>query len=449
VGLARCGGGGLVVVLGLRRMGIFHIWPYALAGLLVWYATYRSGVHATIAGVALALLTPARPFRGREVLTTLEHRLHPVSAWAVVPLFALANAGVDLRGGLLTQAATSRLAWAVAAGLIAGKTIGIAAVTLGAVRSRLGVLPAGVKTIHIWGLSAVAGIGFTVSLFITGLAYQAAGLVNQAKVGIFVGSLASGAAGAIILLLSHRGPGRLGRRPSRNDKSKRRRLRRSPRQRAVEVRPAAPASRAVPRVGAVADDGSCRAGIYIADPMVASARSAHRWVMTRLPSLELRARVRSPGDEGGWTDRRRRVGLRLRSDPITGQGRVWQWVVDVDSGLPALTDLLATCHGFLVDDDCGRLVGVVEDVELDPGSAYPVRLLVVLGWGRQRIMVSAEDVIELAPGGRRLVVACRAGHRVPARRPEVAEPAGPMVVRAAGRIREWLAGVRTGDRPRR
>jgi hypothetical protein len=111
--------------------------------------------------------------------------------------------------------------------------------------------------------------------------------------------------------------------------------------------------------------------------------------------------------------------------------------------------MLATCHGFLVDDDCGRLVGVVEDVELDPGSAYPVRLLVVLGWGRQRIMVSAEDVIELAPGGRRLVVACRAGHRVPARRPEVAEPAGPMLVRAAGRIREWLAGVRTGDRPRR
>jgi hypothetical protein len=357
-----------------------------------------------------------------------------------VPLFALANAGVDLRGGLLAQAATSRLAWAVAVGLIAGKTIGIAAVTLAAVRARLGMLPAGVGTVHIWGLSAVAGIGFTVSLFITGLAYQAAGLVNQAKLGIFAGSLASGAAGVIILLLSHRGPGRLGRRPNRNERSKRRHLRRSPSQRAVQDRTAAPASRAVPRVGAVADDGSCRAGICIADPMLVSAHRAHRWVMTRLPSLELRARVRSPGDEGGWTDGRRRVGLRLRSDPITGQGRVWQWVVDVDSGLPALTDMLAACHGFLVDDDCGRLVGVVEDIELDPGSANPVRLLVVLGWGRQRIMVSAEDVIELAPGGRRLVVACQAGHRASARRPEVAEPAGPMLVRAAGRLAGFGGG---------
>jgi hypothetical protein len=197
---------GLVAVAGLRRMSAARIWPYALTGLLVWYASYKSGIHATVAGVALALLTPARPFRGRHVLTTLEHRLHPVSAWAVVPVFALANAGVDLRGGLLTQAATSRLAWAVAAGLIAGKTIGIAAVTLAAVRARLGLLPAGVKTGHVWGLSAVAGIGFTVSLFITGLAYQAAGLVNQAKVGIFAGSLASGTAGIIILLLSRRGP---------------------------------------------------------------------------------------------------------------------------------------------------------------------------------------------------------------------------------------------------
>ena len=171
--------------------------------------------------------------------------------------------------------------------------------------------------------------------------------------------------------------------------------------------------------------------------------------MTSLPSLELRARVRLPGDDGGWVDGYRGVGLRLRSDPITGQGRVWQWVVDVDPGLPALTDMLATCHGFLVDDDCGRLVGVVEDVELDPDSAHPVRLLVVLGWGRRRIMVPTGDVIELAPGGRRLVVACQAGHRVPARRPEVAEPTGPMLVRAAGRIRAWLAGVQPGDLPRR
>ncbi len=76
-----------------------------VAGAVVWYATYKSGAHATIAGVALALLTTARPFRGRDVLAALEHRLHPVSALGVVPAFALANAGVDVRGGLLGQAA--------------------------------------------------------------------------------------------------------------------------------------------------------------------------------------------------------------------------------------------------------------------------------------------------------------------------------------------------------
>jgi NhaA family Na+:H+ antiporter len=200
---------GLLAVAGLRRLGVDSIWPYVLAGLAVWYAMYKSGVHATIAGVALALLTPARPFRGREVLAALEHRLHPVSAWFVVPLFALANAGVDLRGGLLAEAAASRLAWAVAVGLLAGKTLGIAALTMITVRAGLGVLPAGVKPTHVWGLSVVAGIGFTVSLFIAGLAYQAAELVNQAKVGIFAGSLISGVAGAAVLLLSHRDQGRL------------------------------------------------------------------------------------------------------------------------------------------------------------------------------------------------------------------------------------------------
>jgi NhaA family Na+:H+ antiporter len=90
---AACGG--LLTVLGMRRSGVAAVWPYAVVGVAVWYATHESGVHATIAGVVMGLLTPARPFRGRDVLSDLERRLHPMSAFFIVPLFALANAGVE------------------------------------------------------------------------------------------------------------------------------------------------------------------------------------------------------------------------------------------------------------------------------------------------------------------------------------------------------------------
>jgi NhaA family Na+:H+ antiporter len=190
---------GTAVVVLLRRLGTSHIWPYALVGLVTWYAVYRSGVHATMAGVVLALLTPALPVRGRDVMGLLQHRLHPVSAFAVVPLFALANAGVDLRGGALEDATTSRVAWAVAAGLVLGKLLGIGAATTLAVRFRIGVLPPGMAQRDVWGIAALAGIGFTVSLFITGLAYGDPALAEEATIGIFVGSLLSGLAGAALL----------------------------------------------------------------------------------------------------------------------------------------------------------------------------------------------------------------------------------------------------------
>ena len=197
---------GLLGVLVLRRVGLAAVWPYALVGVGVWYATDSSGVHATIAGVALGLLTPAHPVGGREVLHELEHRLHPVTAFAVVPLFALANAGMDLRGGVLADAAGSELAWAVAAGLLVGKTFGIALVTLLAHRTRLATLPPGMSTGQVWGIAALAGIGFTVSLFIAELAYEDPALVDRAKVGIFTGSAASAALGVALLLWTVRRP---------------------------------------------------------------------------------------------------------------------------------------------------------------------------------------------------------------------------------------------------
>lgn len=192
---------GLLIVVGLRRMGVHAIWPYVVVGAGVWLATLESGVHATIAGVALGLLTPAGKVSGRDVLSTLEHRLHPYSAFAIVPLFALANAGVDFRGGLLGQATSNSLTWAIAAGLLLGKIIGISAAVGICVRTGLGRLPDGVQAVHVVGVAAVAGIGFTVSLFIAELAYDQDELVQTAKVGIFFGSIAAAVLGAAILLI--------------------------------------------------------------------------------------------------------------------------------------------------------------------------------------------------------------------------------------------------------
>jgi NhaA family Na+:H+ antiporter len=204
---------GVLGVAALRRAGVTAIWPYVLAGIAVWVAVHESGVHATIAGVALGLLTPTGSIAGRDVLGVLEHRLHPVSSFVVVPLFALANAGISLDGGVLRDAASSRLAWAVVAGLVVGKCVGIAGAALIAVRLRWAQLPDGVNTGHVWGAAAIGGIGFTVSLFIAQLAYETPGTVDTAKVGIFAGSLLSGALGAALLL---RQPGARSRAAHRN-----------------------------------------------------------------------------------------------------------------------------------------------------------------------------------------------------------------------------------------
>jgi NhaA family Na+:H+ antiporter len=210
--------------------------------LVIWYFTLESGIHATLAGVALGFLTPARPFyrprdfdeRARSILdqyplepesvraqehadheamllseisleavaplNRMEQRLQVWSSFLIVPLFALANAGVDFRGSSFGEAATSTVAMGVALGLILGKTLGVSLFTLGAVRLGIGRLPTGTTWRHVFGLSAVAGIGFTVSLFIAGLAFTDPHIVDLSKVGIFIGSAISGIIGALILL---------------------------------------------------------------------------------------------------------------------------------------------------------------------------------------------------------------------------------------------------------
>ncbi len=197
--------GGLLVVGVMRAAGVSAVFAYVPVGVFVWYSTLHSGVHATIAGVALGLLTPAHPIDGRQVLDEVQHALHPITAFTVVPLFALANAGVDLRGGALADAATSRLAWAVLLGLLVGKIVGIGGATWLAMRLRVGVLPTGMPVRLVWGVAALAGIGFTVSLFISDLAYADPLLVTHAKVGIFAASALAAVLGTGLLLTLTRG----------------------------------------------------------------------------------------------------------------------------------------------------------------------------------------------------------------------------------------------------
>jgi len=190
---------GLVLVVLLRRLGATRPWHYAPLALAVWVAMHESGVHATIAGVLLGLLTPTGVIGGRNVLEELEDQLHNVSAFVIVPLFALANAGVDLGGGAVADAASSGLAWAIVLGLVVGKLVGIGGATMLALRMGWGTMPEGVGRAQVWGAAALGGIGFTVSLFIAQLAYADEALVDTAKIGILAGSIVSGVLGVLLL----------------------------------------------------------------------------------------------------------------------------------------------------------------------------------------------------------------------------------------------------------
>jgi NhaA family Na+:H+ antiporter len=195
---------GLLVVAAMRALGVRRILAYVPLGLFVWVATFESGVHATLAGVALALLTPAVPVGGRDVLGELEHRLHPWVNLGILPLFALANAGVKLSGGELSDSNGRKIALAVALGLVVGKFIGIGGATLAALRLKLGALPSGVDRRGLLGAAALGGIGFTVSLFITPLAYDDPLLIGAAKLGILGGSIVAATIGVTVFLTAPR-----------------------------------------------------------------------------------------------------------------------------------------------------------------------------------------------------------------------------------------------------
>jgi Na+:H+ antiporter, NhaA family len=188
----------------MRRLGVRAIAAYVLPAFLFWACVLASGVHATLAGVVLGFLTPA--IGAPSPVDRLEHRLHPWSSWLVVPLFALANAGVALGTDALDHAAHSTIAWGVFLGLVVGKTVGISTAVALAVRLRIGKLPADVRPVQILGVAVLGGIGFTVALFTAGLSFSGTDLV-EAKVAILAASVTAAVAGSAVLGIGRRRAG--------------------------------------------------------------------------------------------------------------------------------------------------------------------------------------------------------------------------------------------------
>lgn len=192
--------GGLLV---LNRRGVVNrSGPYVVLGLLLWTAVLKSGVHATLAGVALAMFIPMRPGRdGESILHRMEHGLHPWVALGILPVFAFANAGVSLEG-LSLGSLLQPLPLGIALGLLLGKQVGVTLFSYLAVKLRLADLPDGVNWGHVYGVSMLCGIGFTMSLFIGGLAFGNTGdpyyAIND-RLGILTGSLLSGVSGWLFL----------------------------------------------------------------------------------------------------------------------------------------------------------------------------------------------------------------------------------------------------------
>ena len=238
----------IVAMIAANRLGLRQ--PAVTAGLafLIWVAVLKSGVHATVAGVLIAGLTPAKPSFSREEfaeesdallaeyrtsmvggdqeraeailgeieeisqateapLARLERTIHPWASYVILPLFALANAGIEFSGDALRQAATSSVTIGVLGGLVIGKLVGITLFPW--VASRLGLveLPRAISWLHVAGVGLVGGIGFTVAIFVTGLAFDDHAIVVNAKMGILAASLVAGIGGYCLLRLAARPPG--------------------------------------------------------------------------------------------------------------------------------------------------------------------------------------------------------------------------------------------------
>jgi NhaA family Na+:H+ antiporter len=190
---------GFALAVALNRMGVQRTAPYLIIGIFMWVFVLKSGVHATLAGVLIALTIPMKEKDGdKSLLYKMEHALHPWVAYLILPVFAFANAGVNLQG-LSLESLTQPLTLGIAAGLFIGKQIGVLGATWISVKSGLARLPEGVGWAQVYGVACLTGIGFTMSLFIGSLAFGAADTMNAVRVGVICGSILSGLLGFAVL----------------------------------------------------------------------------------------------------------------------------------------------------------------------------------------------------------------------------------------------------------
>ncbi|WP_320203227.1 Na+/H+ antiporter NhaA [Agrobacterium rosae] len=205
-------GAGIVVgnLIIFNRMGVKALWPYLVLGAVLWVLVFASGVHATLAGVILALtiplkLTPGTPEAAHDEspLHRLEHLLHKPAAFVVVPIFGFANAGVSF-SGISMSVFSEHLTMGIAAGLLLGKLVGVLGTVALLVKLGAADLPAQASWGQVAGTALLCGIGFTMSLFIGLLAFDDPGVQDRVKIGILLGSILSGVLGATVLLISGR-----------------------------------------------------------------------------------------------------------------------------------------------------------------------------------------------------------------------------------------------------
>jgi NhaA family Na+:H+ antiporter len=208
--------GSILIILALKTMNVTSIFTYILCGLLLWYGLYRTGVHPTLAGVILGLLTPSQEKTDSDLediddgsisyIEYLEAKLHPYSSLIIVPIFALANTGVIITEKSLSAATSSVIAWGIFIGLVVGKPLGVLVSALAASKARIAQLPEGASIGKLAATGSAAGIGFTVALFIADLAFENQELQNIAVVAIIAASLVSALLSTLIFTIYRSNP---------------------------------------------------------------------------------------------------------------------------------------------------------------------------------------------------------------------------------------------------
>ncbi len=188
----------LLLLMIMNRSGINSLWKYLIPGLVLWYCVLQSGVHATVAGVLLALCIPHKTRKGPPLLSRLEERLHTPVNYFIMPLFALANTALPIKSEMVTHL-SDPIALGVIFGLVVGKPVGIFLFSWLSVTTGLSQLPAGTRFRELAGLGMLGGIGFTMAIFIALLAFRDPGQIVEAKIAILVASLLSGIFGYLFL----------------------------------------------------------------------------------------------------------------------------------------------------------------------------------------------------------------------------------------------------------